>query len=78
MIPITSFSAWWKDRTEYSIRKGVNRAKKLGVVTKVADFDDEFVETYVALQRDSGVPEKMVLALREEFSIHGARASDVP
>lgn len=44
VIPITSFSVWWKDRTEYSIRKGVNRAKKLGVVTRVADFDDEFVE----------------------------------
>jgi hypothetical protein len=44
VIPITSFSAWWKDRTEYSIRKGVNRAKKLGVVTEVAELNDEFVE----------------------------------
>jgi hypothetical protein len=44
VIPITTFSDWWKDRVEYSIRKGVNRAKKLGVVTKIADFNDEFVE----------------------------------
>ena len=43
-IPITNFSHWWKDRTEYSIRKAVNRAKKLGVVVKVVEFNDEFVE----------------------------------
>ena len=30
-IPITNFSHWWKECTEYSIRKAVNRAKKLGV-----------------------------------------------
>ena len=43
-IPITTFAHWWKESTEYSIRKGVNRAKKLGVVTRVAEFTDEFVE----------------------------------
>jgi hypothetical protein len=43
-IPITNFSHWWKESAEYSIRKAVNRAKKLGVVTRVAEFDDKFVE----------------------------------
>jgi hypothetical protein len=43
-LPITTFSEWWKERTEYSIRKGVNRAKKLGLVVKVAEFSDELVE----------------------------------
>jgi hypothetical protein len=43
-IPITNFSRWWKECIEYSIRKGVNRAKKLGVVAKVAEFNDEFVK----------------------------------
>ncbi len=43
-IPITNFSHWWKECTEYSIRKAVNRAKKLGVVARVAEFNDEFVE----------------------------------
>jgi hypothetical protein len=44
VIPITTFADWWENRTEYSIRKGVNRAKKLGVVTRVVEFRDEFVE----------------------------------
>jgi hypothetical protein len=43
-IQITGFSHWWKECAAYSIRKAVNRAKKLGVVTKVVEFDDKFVE----------------------------------
>jgi hypothetical protein len=43
-IPITNASRWLKERAEYSIRKGVNRAKKLGVVTKVVEFDDQLLE----------------------------------
>lgn len=43
-IPITTFSRWWKECTEYSIRKAVNRAKKLGVVAKLAEFDDRLLE----------------------------------
>lgn len=42
-IPITSFSHWWKERAEYSIRKAVNRAKKLGVEVRVTEFNDDFV-----------------------------------
>jgi hypothetical protein len=44
VLPITSYSRWWKERTEYSIRKGVNKARRLGVVAKVAEFDDRFAE----------------------------------
>jgi hypothetical protein len=43
-IPITNFSHWWKECTEYSTRKAVNRAKKLGVSVRVVEFDDDFVE----------------------------------
>lgn len=43
-IPTTNFAHWWKELAEYSIRKSVNRAKKLGVVTKVAEFNDELLE----------------------------------
>lgn len=45
VIPITTFSHWWNDLAEYSIRKGVNRATKLGVVAKVIEFNDRFVES---------------------------------
>jgi hypothetical protein len=43
-IPIISYAHWWKECAAYSIRKAVNRAKKLGVVARVVEFDDEFVE----------------------------------
>jgi hypothetical protein len=43
-MPITNFSHWWKEYTEHSIRKAVNRAKNLGVVAKVVEFNDELVE----------------------------------
>jgi hypothetical protein len=54
-IPITTFSHWWKECTEYSIRKAVNRAKKLGVVTKVTEFDDEFVEATCPIYNETPV-----------------------
>ena len=54
-IPITGFSDWWKDRAEYSIRKAVNRSKKLGVEARIADFNDEFVEAVRRIYSESPV-----------------------
>lgn len=51
-IPITNFAHWWKECTEYSIRKAVNRAKKLGVVVKVVEFNDEFVNATCAIYNE--------------------------
>lgn len=42
-IPITTFGEWWKKRAEYSIRKAVNRAEKLGVVVREMEFSDDLV-----------------------------------
>jgi hypothetical protein len=42
-IPITTFSEWWKEGIEYSIRKAVNRSKKLGVIVRPVEFSEEFV-----------------------------------
>jgi len=42
-LPITIYERWWKECTEYSIRKAVNKAKRLGVDARVVEFDDEFV-----------------------------------
>jgi hypothetical protein len=44
VVPITSFSHWWNERAEYSVRKSVNRAKKTGLVAKVVEFDDQLLE----------------------------------
>jgi hypothetical protein len=43
-IPITDFAHWWKERAEYSIRKAVNRAKRVGVIARVVECDDAFIE----------------------------------
>lgn len=55
VIPITSFSQWWKERTEYSIRKGVNRAKKLGVTARVTEFNDQLVEAICRIYDETPV-----------------------
>lgn len=55
VIPITTFSDWWKERTEYSIRKAVNRSKKLGVTVRVAEFNDELVEAICSIYNETPV-----------------------
>jgi len=54
-IAITTFDHWWKDLAEYSIRKAVNRARKLGVVTRVVKFDDEFVKAACPIYNEVSV-----------------------
>lgn len=55
VIPITTFSHWWKNCAEYSIRKAVNRAKKLGVLARVAEFTNEFVEATCPIYNETPV-----------------------
>jgi hypothetical protein len=54
-IPITNFSHWWKELAEYSIRKAVNRAKKLGVVVRLSEFDDAFVKATCSIYNETPV-----------------------
>ena len=42
-IPITNFAQWLKERAEYSTRKAITRAQKIGVVVKEVELDDDFV-----------------------------------
>lgn len=42
-LPITTYQQWWKECTEYSIRKAVNKSRKVGVVARRAEFDDNLV-----------------------------------
>jgi hypothetical protein len=55
VIPVTTFSGWWKERTEYSIRKAVNKAKKLGVTVRVVDFNDQVAEAIWRLYSETPV-----------------------
>lgn len=55
VIPITSFDDWWTKRITQVTRKNVRRAKKRGVVVKVADFDEELVKGIVNIYNESPV-----------------------
>lgn len=43
-IHITTFQQWLEKSISRGARKAVNRAKKLGVIARVVDFSDEFIE----------------------------------
>jgi hypothetical protein len=55
VIPITTFTHWWKERTEYSIRKAVNRGKKLGLVTEATELSDDFAEGVTTIYNETPV-----------------------
>jgi hypothetical protein len=54
VIPITTYTDWEK-RAESSVRRAVRRAAKLGVVVKVAEFDDRFVNGIVNINNETPV-----------------------
>jgi len=54
-VKVTTFSHWWKDCTEYSVRKAVNRSKRLGVVAKRVEFDDDFCAAIWRIYRDTPI-----------------------
>ena len=50
-----AYEHWWKECAEYSIRKAVNKAKKLGVVARVVEFNDEFVKATCPIYNETSV-----------------------
>ncbi|MBZ5698182.1 MAG: hypothetical protein LAN18_06495 [Acidobacteriia bacterium] len=54
-IPITRFSDWWERRAKPDVRAAVKRAKKLGVVVKLSEFNDAFVEGICRIYNESAV-----------------------
>ena len=54
-IPITTFSDWWERRVEPSVRRAVRKAAKSGIVVKVAEFNDEFVQGIVAINNETPI-----------------------
>ena len=55
VIPIKTFSDWWENRVESSVRRAVKRAAKIGVVVKLVDFDDALVEGIVRLYNETPI-----------------------
>lgn len=55
VIPVTTYSDWLEKRVEYDVRKAIKKANKLGVVVRVAEFDDKFVEGICEIYNESAV-----------------------
>jgi hypothetical protein len=81
VIPITTFSDWWDKRVESSVRRAVRKAAKLGLVVKVAEFDDEFVKGIVGINNETPIRQgrafwhyqKSFEAVKEENSTYPDR-----
>jgi Acetyltransferase (GNAT) family len=81
VIPITTYADWWKTRIESSVQRAVRKAAKLGVVVKIAEFDDEFVRGIVGINNETpirqGKPfwhfQKSFEAVRKENSTYAER-----
>ena len=52
-LPISTYDHWLRVEVEYSIRKAVNKAKRMGVVARRIDFDDEFVRAICRVYAES-------------------------
>jgi hypothetical protein len=55
VIPVSSYSDWWKNRIESSVQRAVRKAAKLGVVVKLAEFDDAFVRGICDINNEAPV-----------------------
>lgn len=81
VIPITTFSDWWEKRAESSVRRAVRKAAKLGLVVKVAEFNDEFVKGIVSINNETPIRqgrafwhfEKSFEAVKRENSTYAER-----
>jgi hypothetical protein len=54
-IRLTTFEDWWTNQLSGDARKDIRKAAKLGVVVKVTDFTDEFVQGIVGIYNESPV-----------------------
>ena len=55
IVPITTYSDWWENRVESSVRRAVKKAAKQGIEVKVADFDDAFVRGIVGINNETPI-----------------------
>jgi hypothetical protein len=53
VIPITTFAEWWDKRIESSVRRAIRKAAKAGVVVKLAEFDEAFVQGIVNINNET-------------------------
>jgi hypothetical protein len=55
VIPITTFSDWWEKRVDPGVRRAVRKSAKSGVIVKLGNLDDAFVEGIVNINNETPV-----------------------
>jgi hypothetical protein len=55
VIPISTFSDWWEKRVDTGVRRAVRKAAKSGIIVKVAEFNDAFVQGIVNINNETPV-----------------------
>jgi len=81
VIPITTYSDWFKTRVESSVQRAIRKATKLGVRVELAEFDDNFVRGIVSINNEvpirQGKPfwhfQKSFEAVKKENSTYAER-----
>lgn len=70
VIPITDFNHWREKQITKETRKNISKAAKKGVVIRVADFDDDFVNGILSIYNESPVRQgKPFLHYKKDFDV---------
>jgi hypothetical protein len=54
-LPIRSYSHWWEKQLDGAARNKVRKAQKKGVVVRLANFDDRFVEGMTSIFNETPI-----------------------
>lgn len=55
VMPITTYSDWWKNRIESSVQRAIRKAAKNGIAVRLAQLDDDFIHGIVNINNDTPV-----------------------
>lgn len=55
VAPITTFSDWWENRVQPTVRTAVRKAAKAGVVVSLAELDETFAQGIVNINNEAPV-----------------------
>jgi len=55
VIPITTYSDWFKNRIESSVQRAVRKAAKTGIEVRRSQLDDEFIQGIVNINNESPI-----------------------
>jgi Acetyltransferase (GNAT) domain len=54
-LPIKSYSFWWEKQIDRAARNKVRKAKKKGVIVKLATFDDRFIQGMTSIFNETPI-----------------------